>query len=406
MRERLRRAFGDSLLSVVGMVAMNMAAQFAVYPAWARALGTERYGDVLYLLSLMNIYAISAGSSLNYARMRTSASRETHNAPYLLLLLALTLPAAPAALAAARFSGASLTGAETALYALLIAATLWRFYADVEFRLTLDYRRACRFYLLIGAGYLLGIPLFRAGGAWPAALLCGEALGVGYVLLRGRALRPDPPLERAELSGAARLFAVLTASEVLGSVIFNGDRLLLRTALGGEAVTVYYLASLLGKTISLITTPLNSVIMGYLARVKGALSPRAAWGLAAGALLAVPLLALGCTLGSMLLIPLLYPAQAAQAGGYFFIANAAQVAYFVTGVVTVVLLRFSRAREQVWVNALYGVGFALVCVPATAVFGFNGFCAGLLAVNLLRLLLALGLCLRAALSGREGGERI
>ncbi len=397
MRERAKKLFTDSLWNIVGMMTMNMAAQFILYPAWNRAYGSERYGDILYLLSLMNIVAVSMGSSCNYARMRESSRGHTRNTPYLLLLAALSVLLLPLAAVAARCAGVRSTGAETVCYMLLAVATMWRYYIDVEYRLTLNYKGSFRFYVLMGAGYLAGIALLRFTGTWPVALLLGEALGFVYVLARGSVLRPDGAPDRTEQRAVLRLFSLLVGADLLSSLIFNGDRILLRTLVDGTAVTVYYLASLLGKTISLITTPLNSVIMGYLARYKGRLTVRMMNAVTLGCMVAVFALAGCCTVASVVLIRLLYPLEYDQAHSYFFVANAAQVAYFLANVVTLLLLRFSEARYQMVVNVLFALSFCVVCIPVTILWGLPGFCAGLLGINLFRLCFALGLCYRAAL---------
>ena len=57
----------DSVWTISGLMLMNVVAQFIVYPAWNRQLGSDGYGNILYLLSLMNIIAISVGSACNYA---------------------------------------------------------------------------------------------------------------------------------------------------------------------------------------------------------------------------------------------------------------------------------------------------------------------------------------------------
>lgn len=157
MRERLKSLLSASVWNIAGMVTMNMAAQFVVYPAWNRALGSKRYGDILFLLSLMNIVAIPLGSGCNYARMRASAAGPTRSTPYLVLLGAASLLPLPLGLLAARFAAVELTPAGWGFYILLICATMWRFYADVEYRLTLNYKGSFCYYIFISIGYLAAI---------------------------------------------------------------------------------------------------------------------------------------------------------------------------------------------------------------------------------------------------------
>ena len=109
---------------------------------------------------------------------------------------------------------------ELLLFALLSIGTMWRFYADVEFRLRLNYKRYFIYYAIISAGYATGAAVFHVTGRWEVSLL-------------------------------------------------------LRNILSGEAVTIFCHASLPGKTIAMVSTPQSSVIIGYPARYKCRLTPKA-----------------------------------------------------------------------------------------------------------------------------------
>ena len=78
-----------------------------------------------------------------------------------------------------------------------------------------------------------------------------------------------------------------------------------------------------------------------------------------------------------------------MAKSYFFIANAAQVIFFVTNVVTTVLLKFAKMRCQLIVNVFYGVGFCILCIPVAYLYGLDAFCYALLVVNMIRYIIAL-----------------
>ncbi|MCR5577045.1 MAG: hypothetical protein K6F56_08565 [Oscillospiraceae bacterium] len=386
--------FSDFVWSIAGLVLMNAAAQLLVYPYWNRVLGSEAYGNIVYLLGIMNIMAISVGSGVNYARMRRSAAEETKNRPYLLLMAAGTLLSILILFTLNGLDLLHLNGTEFLLFCLLTAATMWRYYADVEYRLHVNYKGYFLYYVIIGIGYLLGIWLFRRSGLWPLALLPGELAGLLFVLWRGSIFKIDAEQESAaaSLSPILRLALVLIGSNVLSHLIFNGDRIILRLFAGSTAVSVYYIASLLGKTMTFVSTPLNGVLVGYLARYEGKLTRKLmnqVTGLtAAASVLATAL----CTAASLVILPFLYPNDIEEVRHFLLLANAAQVFYFVGNVLTAsVLLRFTHARNQMIVNVVHGVLFVALCIPLTGRYGINGFCWGLLAVNVLRLLLCIGL---------------
>ncbi len=375
----------DSMWSIAGIVLMNAVAQFLIYPLWDKYLGGDAYGNILYLLSLMNIVSISLGSSCNFARM-CNKSETVKNRSYLLILGGGAVLGGAAALLGKGFLGLDLQTA--GLFALLIGFTMWRFYADVEFRLSLNYKGYFLYYLLISVGYGLGALVFLKTKQWVPALLFGEILGVAFVLWKGKILRPDGLPEKAEFSSVFGSVAALFGSNVIANLIFNGDRLILKLFIGSTAVTVYYLSSLIGKTMTLVTTPLNSVLIGYLMRYKGTLKKKVFVAIVGGSAVVSLLGMLGCFVASVILLPFLYPAEYAMVKPFLWLGNLAQIIYFVGNMINVLLLRFGRSRDQLLVNVFYAVAFVLLCVPASYLWQLWGFCIAYLITTIARISVA------------------
>lgn len=380
-KTRAKKILGDSFFSIFGLVMMNVAMQFVLFPSWSRTFGTEEYGNILYLLSYINIPAVSCGTALNYARMVASVKGETKNGDYNAVLLGFWALSIPYSIAVTLLHD----GTSFGLFFPLLCLTLTRYYADVEFRLHVNYKGYCTYYLLIGAGYLLGVLLSRVTGCWEAAMLLGEALGLLFVLIRGTTIRKAFLSTSDALSGCIGSTAVLLATQLISNLIFNADRLLLKHLIDGTAVTVYYLATLIGKAMSLVTTPLNSVIMGYLARYKG----NATWKMYRALLLILVALfvlaTVGCVAATHIVIRLLYPDNYEMVKPLILIASVSQVIYFLTNVLTVVLLRFSAQRYQLYINLCFGISFVACAVPMTIAGGISGFSAAFLIANLVRL---------------------
>ena len=375
----------DSMWSIAGIVLMNVVAQFCIYPLWDKYLGSDEYGNILYLLSLMNIVAISLGSATNYARM-CNKDKTVKNRSYLLILGGGAVLFGAAAIIGKGFLGLNLQTA--GIFALLSGFTMWRFYADVEFRLSLNYKGYFLYYLLISIGYGLGALVFLKTKQWVPALLFGEILGVAFVLWKGTILRPDGLPEKAEFSAVFTAVATLFGSNVISNLIFNGDRLILKFFIGGTAVTTYYLASLIGKTATLVTTPLNSVLIGYLMRYEGNLKKKAFAALVGGAA-AVSLVGMvGCYVASIILLPLLYPAEYEAVKPFLWLGNLAQIVYFVGNMISVLLLRFGKSRDQLSYNVVYAILFAVLCIPATYLWGLWGFCIAYLVTTVGRIAFA------------------
>ncbi len=62
----------DSMWSILALGIMNVVTQFLLYPVLRNVLGAEEYGNVLYLISIINIMATTIGCSANLEIGRAS----------------------------------------------------------------------------------------------------------------------------------------------------------------------------------------------------------------------------------------------------------------------------------------------------------------------------------------------
>ena len=384
MWKKAKNFLSDSIWSVMALVFVNAISQFVVYPTWNRQLGADKYGTILSLVAVMNIFSISVGSAVNYTRMTTDGGDKKNN-PYLAVLFASSLAFIIVPFIIYRVEGEAFTFWEPVLFWLLMCSTMFRYYLDVEYRLTLNYRGYFFYYFVIGIGYLVGTLLFRFLNVWILALLAGELLSIICVRSHGHILTFDH--EHTSIARyrwvATKAYTIFTGN-MISSLVFNGDRLLLNFLLDGTSVTIYYLASLLGKTMSLITTPLNSVIIGYLARYKGHLTTKIMNFIVFFSFIITILATALCWLASDVLIPILYPKEYDLVKPFFVLANLSQILYFISGAISALLLRFSKAKYQVYINVIYAAVFLAACIPLTARYGMYGFCDVLLIANIVR----------------------
>ena len=385
---KIRSLFSNTMWTIMGLMLMNVVAQFIVYPIWAHVLGSEEYGNIIYILSIVNIFSISFGSSANYARMVESGKRSTQNGDYNLFLVIGNIVTAFGVVLIVYITTASDSILELLLIAVLSCAIMWRFYCDVEYRMNLDYKGYFVYYLVISIGYVLGTILFSFTHIWVFALLIGEILGVVWIGIGGKVFSDF--IKRSDFfSENLKGIFLLAVTNIISNLVFNSDRVIIKLFLNGTLVTVYYVSSLIGKTLSLVTTPLNSVLIGYLVRFKQTVSQKFVIAFIVGTVVVGVAASLACSVCSYILIPVLYPREFEMAKSYFFIANAAQVIFFVTNVVTTILLKFAKMRCQLIVNVFYGVGFCILCIPVAYLYGLDAFCYALLVVNMIRYIIAL-----------------
>lgn len=375
----------DSFWTIGALCILNVTIQFLVYPFINRIMGAEEYGNILFLISIVNIIAVSVGVSTNNRRMVASAFEETKNGEYNAFLLVVSVLLLPLCTSLTYIFHVQMDVTEILLFWLLVCTTTWRYYADVEFRLRLNYKGYFAYYLFISIGYLVGMIGFNFVPQWTIILLPGEIFGLIYIAYKGQIFEKIS-IKREKMRIFLKAVLYLILAQLLVQIVFNADRFVLKIFGGGIAVTIYYLASLMGKTIALLTTPINSVIIGYLARSKEEMSAKRWIKIVGMCLLAGCGILIVCIIASHIVIGILYPDEYEMVVSLFWVANSAQIVYFITGVLTTILLRYVKEKYQLYINIAYTITFIILVIPATWKYELIGFAYAILAVNMFRLL--------------------
>ncbi|MBQ9783044.1 MAG: hypothetical protein IJW44_00815 [Clostridia bacterium] len=404
-----------NLIYSIGAVAVfNLITQIA-YWYFKHRLGDESHGVILSVISLIAITAGTFGYAVNCARMLGLEKGRTNNGDYNLILLAMGFLGSLIGIGYLFQLGIT-SPVYLILYVVLMYTTMIRYYADVEFRLNVNFFRYMIFYLLISLGYVAGLFVFKLTGIWMLTLILGESLAFLYVLCCGSIFRAPflKPSEHFRPILASIWFLLI--STLIENVALHADRIVLLAITGeGEYVSTYYIASLAGKIIAMLTVPINSLIISYLVRYKGGLT-RKLWTVVIGvAIIGGVLGFLGCMLISPVLINLLsLPApmealktaltsdspvkalldqfffnDSVEAIKYMLPAVLGQIFYFVSGVLALILLRFKGEKKQFIFNTAYAVEFFAVVIVGTLLGDLNGFVWAIVIANAVRFVAAI-----------------
>ena len=389
----------DFILSILAIVIYNGVLQLVIYPGLNARLGAEAFGTVLYFISAVSIMGAGFGTSASYSRIVAKKERSEANGDYNVFLgiVALICILVSVLMVAALGEPSVLAGG---LFVLMVV-TVIRYYCDVEYRMNIRFVDYCLFFLSVSVGYVAGLFLFDN---WMLVLLLGELFGVIYTFIRGSILRP-PYLKRSEaFKDNLKAVFYISCGNLLSAFILSSDRILLRLFTGSEEVTVFYTASLMGKIVALLTTPLNGIIISYLAGYKIRLD-RKKFLLSSALLLVVSLvLSVICTGASYIFVKIMYPDVFPMAREYFLLANFGQLLFFLSGSLMVVTLSFSDEKLQMIINCVYAAVFAIVVLPMTIRMGISGMAWGLVIVNLFRFLLTMVLGLYQLSQERASSE--
>lgn len=371
---------GDLLWSILALTVMNGVIQIIVYPMLNRKLGTEQYGNVLYLVSVASIFSAGIGLGLNNARLLRQKEERAGNAEYFAVMAMLLLPSL---LITWFVTKSYVTPGGFLMLAVLTAFMTLRYYSDVEYRLSLNYKGYFVYYVFLSLGYGLGLLLWNVVPVWGVVFLLGETACVAYCAAKGSVYRPMQ--YKGQLQGVAKLAFQLVPSYVLYNLVIQMDRIMLRTLVDSSAVTIYYVASLLGKVIALLVGPLNSIIISYLTKSETKLNARKAILLSAAFLGCSAAAFAAICVATPLVVRLLYPDIYVQVMELAFWANLGQVICFSASLVLTVLLTIAPAYWQMIIQSVYAVVFLAGGYLGVQLGALKGFVFGTLLANVIRL---------------------
>lgn len=385
--KKKKKIASNTAYTIAGALVLNGVLQLFVYPRLNAEMGAESIGTVLYLMAFVNILGPSIGQAMNNSRLVLRRDHEVTNGDYDLGLLLFGAVGICVSLVMAR---GSLGDAGTAAaVALVILVTIFRYYGDVEYRLSLNYRNYFIYYTACGAGYAVGYGVYRLTGRWVVIFLAGEACALLYVAVTGDVFRR---FFRRSVNFGLVLGrgATLTVSYFLTNLTLNIDRLVLQNQVGAEAVTQYYVASLIGKTLVLFIAPVNTIMISYLTREKTTLDRRqflrfAGMGIGVGAVFF-----LLCQIGTPIFVRLFYPDLAASTRGIYTVVNLTQILAMLSAYLFILVLTFAEEKWQLILQGLH-LAILLVLVFTMTKGSIRGFSYAVLIANSLRILAVLTL---------------
>lgn len=397
MEAKKKKILVNTFYTIAGALVLNGVLQLLVYPKLNTEMGTEGYGRILYVMAFVNILGPSVGQALNNSRLVLRRDFAVRNGDYdrILLLFSAIGIAVSLPMASGSISGAG----GMILAAVLILLTVFRYYGDVEYRLSLNYRNYFFYYSLCGIGYAAGYVLYRITGVWYLIFLTGEAASLIFVAVTGSVFHAF--FRRSDyFRTALEKGAVLVLSYFITNLTLNIDRIFLQNALGSRAVSIYYVVSLIGKTLVLFIAPVNTIIISYLTREKKKMDRKHFLIFSGAGLLAGALFFLLCEVATPIFIRLFYPTLLSDSRGLVTVVNLTQILAMLSAYLFIIVLTFTSERWQLGLQAAHlGVLLILITVmtPGGGLFGFS---AAVLIANTLRVLVVL--ILGIIKSGKNG----
>lgn len=378
----IKKMTGDFVLNFLASAVVTGVMQIILYPLINYCVGSVEYGSFLTIIGLVNTISAVIGTTLNNMRL---IHENTYNSKGLkgdfnLLLVFLSVLS---------FIGVSVVfpfvfdlGILKALcISLLIVLMAVRNYWMVAYRIVIDYKRILFANISLVIGYLLGCLCFFFTNEWIIPFIFGEILCLLY-MTKTSSLYKEPFIFTEMKEKMCKDFCVLGLATLSANLLIYLDRLLLYPLMGGEAVTSYTIASLGGKYLGIIATPIASVLLSYYSQADFRMTRKKFWWITGG----ISFFSFACLIIIVPLAPflakLLYPGSYADAVNIMFLANLGGILGVISNFIQPAVLIFAPTKWQIIKEGVYGIIYIGLGTILLNNYGLQGFCvANIIAIS-------------------------
>ena len=385
MSKRLRlpdkgiKVIKDLFLSVLAYALSAVALTFVVQPAMSRIVDDEVYGRFLTLLSMIRLLVgvfITSLANLRMLRELDYAEKGVKGDFNFQLLLSMALSSVILVVVLYIYQSRSIW--EYVLCIITMLLIMVHDYFSVYYRVVIQYSKLVLDNILIVVGYGIGLLIYYfVTPVWQIVIIGGYVCGTLYVLFTSPYCRET--VKRTPLYGETlKKHGQMGTSMLLKDTINYCDRLLIYPILGGGQVSIYSAASVVGKVIQLVSTPVQRVLLSYIVR-RNTVDKK---DLKKVLLLSAPLFAVayaGLYVVGRILLPIMYPQYADAAAGILWIILLAIIFNTIAAMFNTILMRFDKTSIQIWIPLARLVCYLACALPLVGAFGLMGFCWGYLA---------------------------
>ena len=168
---------------------------------------------------------------------------------------------------------------------------------------------------------------------------------------------------------------LLLSAVFLSNIMNYADKMILFPILGGTLVSIYYTATILGKIVGMVVTPISSVILSYISKRDNLERKKFNRVLLVG----ICVCTIGyciCMLISKFILGILFPQWVDQVMEYIPITTIALSLNAMCSIIHPFVLKFCDMKWQIVINGVSSMTYLACSLIFLQISGLTGFCIG------------------------------
>ena len=377
----------DMALNIFATITPIFVLQFFLLPLVARKVSTLDYGLMLTLISLITLSVQSFSIALGNSRLLLDEKYKEASVvgDFNILLLISNLINIVVVIVGSVFYEGRFNLINIIVIILISVMQLTRRYLLVAFRLKIEFKQVLYNNIISVIGYLIGMGLFWIFGKWQFIYLTGELLSLIHVISKSNLLK-EPLKRTTKFAVTTKYCLVILIASFSGTAIMQMDKLLLYPILGARMVTIYYVATLFGKTLSLLIGPINNVVLTYVSKMSKFKVSNFKILLLSATILGVVSYFIIVFISKPILA-FLYPEYYMDAYSIIAITTLTAIVTMITNVINPIIMKFCNITWQIWMNVSNIIIYLVLAYLLVGPFNIYGFCVAALIAALSKLLM-------------------
>lgn len=382
LSKKVSKAAGDLIYTILATVVLTASLQLIVYPAINHFHGKQITDTILYFIGIIYIVPQAIGGSIGNVRLMMRKECDITNRDFVPLLTVFS------AISALICGAIGFIQDFDIVFAIAFGAFsimyLLRMYFSVEFRLNLKFKEYFLYFLAISVGYLIGFGLYMVTGIWLLIFIVGEAVALFYSLIWGKMLRNDG------LSGnrkkITKTLVILLLSTIIRDCVNQFDKVILTHVGSDGMVTDYHVVSLISKTIMMLVTPINTLILSYLTVKDSGLTKKQLVKFTGISLICGAVFYVGCIIGTPIFIWIFYRNLYEAVMPYNLVVNLGIILGFISTMFMSILLTQGKTSLQMTIQCVWGAGYIVAAYFFVPQYGLWGLAYVTLVANAIKLI--------------------
>lgn len=377
MKKPVSRKFITDITFNILAAALPIAMlQLIIYPQVAKSVGGNEYGLMLTIYSIWIMLSNSLGNVLNNLKLLKLPEYKLigEDGDIALLLRQWIVISSVVVFLVIWIYCGTFSFPHIVIGTLVSLFILLKAYLEVGFRINLNYFSILINNAFLSIGFLIGFLVFRLSGIWEFIFLFGYVFACTYCIIKTRLLSEHPQKTLLYFKVKKDAYS-LVLSVLIKNLTDYADKLVLYPLMGGMSVSIYYTATILGKIAGMLTGPINSVILSYIARWDKSKAPIFTKVLLIGLIIGV----IGYIIAILFAHPVigfLFPQWLDAVMDIIPLTTATIMIGIVISILNPFVLKYCKMQWQIGINFAGSIIYFSSALVLWNFMGLKGFCLG------------------------------